>query len=127
MATVVMMKHPQSGIVKKGFYGFSWTTLFFGGFPALFRGDIAVGLIVFVANFFTAGIAGLIWAFMYNKSYTHKLLEQGYIFADSEAANDLARAKLGVANAPASTSAPQAEPAVYQPSIESQPIEPERR
>lgn len=38
MATVVMLKHPETGIVTKGFYGFSWTTFFFGCLPALFRG-----------------------------------------------------------------------------------------
>lgn len=96
MADTVMLRHPKTGIVKKGFYGFSWTTLFFGGFPALFRGDIVMGLIVLVINFFTFGVAGLIWAFFYNKTYTHKLLEQGYEFADGEAKNALARSKLGI-------------------------------
>ena len=96
MADTVMLRHPKTGIVKKGFYGFSWTTLFFGGFPALFRGDIVMGLIVLVINFFTFGVAGLIWAFFYNKTYTHKLLEQGYELADGEAKNALARSKLGI-------------------------------
>jgi len=92
-----MMRHPQTGLVKKGFVGFSWTTLFFGGFPALFRGDIVVGLVVILINFFTVGIAGLIWAFIYNKNYTSKLIEAGYQFADGEALNALARAKVGIA------------------------------
>jgi hypothetical protein len=34
MATVAMLKHPQSGLHKKGFVGFSWTMFFWG---ALFR------------------------------------------------------------------------------------------
>ena len=46
MAKIVMMKHEKTGVVKKGFYGFSWTSFFFGGFPALFRGDIVTGLII---------------------------------------------------------------------------------
>ncbi len=101
MAETVMLKHTRTGIVKKGFYGFSWTTLFFGGFPALFRGDILMGLIVMVINFCTFGFAGLIWAFFYNKTYTHKLLENGYELADSEAKNALARSKLGILATPA--------------------------
>ena len=96
MATTVMMKHPDLGIVKKGFFGFSWTTFFFGGFPALFRGDLFIGLLVIIINFITFGVAGLIWAFFYNKSYTIKLVEKGYKFADSEGIVSLAKSKLGI-------------------------------
>jgi hypothetical protein len=105
MATTIAMRHKDSGIVKNGYYGFSWTTLFFGFFPALFRGDFitfiggfAVSLIIAA---FTLGIGaffiGLVWAFMYNKYYTRKLLERGYIFAGSESENALAAAAVGVA------------------------------
>ena len=97
MATVVMMKHPQTGLVQKGFFGFSWTTFFFGGWPAIFRGDFIVGVMFVVLQFFTFGIASIIWAFLYNKSYTRKLLEKGYQFADSEGVVSLAKMKLGVA------------------------------
>lgn len=97
MATVVMMKHPQTGLVQKGFFGFSWTTFFFGGWPAIFRGDIVVGVMFIVLQFFTFGIASIIWAFLYNKSYTRKLLEKGYQFADGEGVVSLAKMKLGVA------------------------------
>jgi hypothetical protein len=92
-----MMRHPQTGLVKKGLVGFSWTTLFFGGFPALFRGDIVIGLVTMVLSFFTLGISNIIWAFMYNKQYTRRLVEGGYVFADGEALNALARSKLGIA------------------------------
>jgi hypothetical protein len=96
MATVVLMKHPETGLVKRGFIGFSWTTLFFGGLPALFRGDWIMGLILVLLSILTLGVAGLIAAFMYNKHYTSKLVESGYVFADSEALNTIARAKIGV-------------------------------
>ncbi|MEW5773873.1 MAG: hypothetical protein AB1916_10165 [Thermodesulfobacteriota bacterium] len=92
-----MLKHPQSGLVKKGLFGFSWTTFFFGGFPALFRGDILTGVLVIILNLVSMGIAGILWAFFYNKSYTTKLLEKGYEFADSEGVVSLAKSKLGVA------------------------------
>ncbi|WP_452026657.1 hypothetical protein [Azospirillum palustre] len=101
MVTVVMMKHPQTGLTKKGLVGFSWTTLFFGGFPALFRGDWGMGLLLTVLAFFTGNISSIIAAFLYNKSYTSKLIEKGYVFADTEALNSLARAKLGVDTAAA--------------------------
>lgn len=96
MAHVIMLKHPRTGIVRKGFFGFSWTTLFWGGFPALFRGDFVMGLVFIVLQFLTWGISGFFLAFFYNKQYTLKLIEQGYEFADSEATNALARSSLGV-------------------------------
>lgn len=96
MAHIVMMRNPKTGIVKPGFYGFSWTTFFWGGFPALFRGDFIMGLVFIVLQILTWGLSGVILAFFYNKQYTHKLLEQGYEFADSDGINSMARAKLGV-------------------------------
>jgi hypothetical protein len=98
MARVVMMKNHNTGVVKKGFFGFSWTTFFFGGFPALFRGDIITGVAVLIVSMATMGIAGIIWAFFYNKVYTTKLLERGYEFADSDGIVALAKTSLGVAN-----------------------------
>lgn len=104
MATVVRLQHPGTGLVKKGFVGFSWTTLFFGFFPALFRGDWGFGLILFLLCLVTGGLAGIIAAFIYNKSYTNRLIEKGYQLADNEDVNALARAKLGII-APASAPA----------------------
>ena len=96
MATKIMMQHPATGITKPGFYGFSWTTLLFGGFPALFRGDIIIGLVVVVLSILTWWIAGIIWAFFYNKHYTLKLVEKGYVFAGSEPVIAAAKSALGI-------------------------------
>ena len=87
MATSVNLKNPTNGLTKTGYFGFSWTTLFFGFFPALFRGDFITFLGGFVISLIiglaTAGIGffliGIVWAFMYNKYYTRKLLERGYV------------------------------------------------
>ncbi len=96
MAKAILMKYAQTGVLRTGFYGFSWTTLFFGGIPAIFRGNLVIGLIVIVASMITLGLASIIWAFIYNKKYTLGLLEQGYVFAETEAKNEMARAALGV-------------------------------
>jgi len=104
MATRIALKHKETGLVKDGFYGFSWTTLFFGFFPCLFRGDfitfIGGFVITIIIAFMTMGIGaffvGLIWAFMYNKYYTRKLLERGYALASSEGENALAASALGI-------------------------------
>jgi len=90
MASPVMMVNESTGLSKNGYYGFSWTTLFFGPFPALFRSDfitflgfIAVTVVLAVTTW-TIGnvIADIAWAFMYNRYYTRKLIEHGYRFAD---------------------------------------------
>lgn len=96
MAKVIMMREPQTGITKKGFYGFSWTSLFFGGFPAIIRGDLAIGILVLIANILTCGVAAIIWAFVYNKKYTLNLIEKGYTFLDTPEAIAEAKEKLGI-------------------------------
>jgi len=104
MATTVVLKDLKSGLVKNGYFGFSWTTLFFGFFPALFRSDF----VTFVGGFVVSLIIGamtfgigifviaIIWAFMYNKYYTRKLLEKGYVLSDTAEVNQKAAAALGV-------------------------------
>jgi hypothetical protein len=105
MANRIALQHKESGIVKDGYYGFSWTTLFFGFFPALFRGDF----ITFIGGFVISIIIGivtwgvgipfisLVWAFMYNKYYTRKLIERGYVLAGSGGDNMMAASALGIA------------------------------
>lgn len=91
--------------MKNGFYGFSWTTLFFGFFPALFRGDfltfIGGFVIACIVCALTLGIGALfasfVWAFFYNKYYTRKLLERGYQLAGSDGENAMAASALGMA------------------------------
>jgi hypothetical protein len=95
MAEIIPLRHKTSGIMKDGVYGFSWTTFFFGCFPALFRGDFLTFVGTFVVLFFlglvTAGIGTFIgmflWAFFYNSYYTKKLLEKGYEFAGTAEQN----------------------------------------
>lgn len=96
MATVIMMKNPHTGVIKKGLHGFSWTTLLFGGIPALFRGDILTGLVVIVLAFFTFHITSIIWAFLYNKKYTISLVEKGYEFIGTDDKICRAKAALGI-------------------------------
>ncbi len=105
MATQIQLRHPVSGLTKTGFYGFSWTTLFFGTFPALFRGDfitfIGGFIILMIIAFMTFGLGALlamfIWAFLYNKYYTRKLIESGYQLHPGDPHYDEAKRRLGVA------------------------------
>jgi len=88
-AMKVTLKHSQSGMVKEAPVGFSWTTFFFGFFPALFRGDIKWAAIMFVVAFVTFGISWLVFPFIYNKLYIKGLLESGYVPADDESKSTL--------------------------------------
>jgi hypothetical protein len=85
----VMLKHTQSGMVKEVKVGFSWTTLFFGFWPAIFRGDIKWAIIQFIVDLVTLGVAALVWPFIYNKIYIKGLLEKGYAPADETAKSAL--------------------------------------
>ena len=104
MATRVRLRDPQTGVVKDGFFGFSWTSLFFGGLPALMRGDLASGLAIVICDVLifipTRGvgvlIVGVIWAFVYNKRYTIGLIEKGYILEDYPEIMAAAKIELGI-------------------------------
>ena len=76
----------NEGVIKEVKLGFSWTTLFFGIFPALFRKDFKWAMIMLgisiTINLFLYGlgalITGVLFAFIYNKIYIKNLLMNGY-------------------------------------------------
>ena len=81
MATTINLIRRNT--IKKGFVGFSWTVLFFGFLVPLFRGDWKSMFLLLLLQVLSCNIAGIISAFMYNKIYTRKLLEEeGYYPAD---------------------------------------------
>ncbi len=94
MAMTIPMRNPATGEVRLGVYGFSWTTFFFGGIPALFRKDFKMGLLVIGLTMVTCGFFALFWAFFYNKQYTLGLLKQGFQFAGTP--EEIARAKFAL-------------------------------
>jgi len=110
MAKEVRLRHP-SGITKTGFVGFSWTTFFFGGIPALLRGDLVGCLIIFLLNlalsyllnFVGWFIAGAVAGAVYNGQYTKRLIEKGYVIDDKEPIARMAAEHLGVIGQPAGT------------------------
>ncbi len=104
MAVQFPMMNPKTGEMKTALYGYSWTTLFFGGFPALFRKDFLTFLGFFLItaifclflSFIFLIIIFVAWSFMYNKYYSINLLKQGFVFSGSDEENKAAAAKLGV-------------------------------
>ena len=83
------LKHSQTGALKDVPLGFSWTTLFFGIFPALFRGDFKNAFIMFLLALFTLNLSWLIMPFFYNKMYVTDLVSKGWMPADQMSANTL--------------------------------------
>jgi predicted component of type VI protein secretion system len=74
----VRLIHSNSGLTKDCKVGFSWTSLFFGLFVPLVRGDLKWALISFVLASITLGLSWLVMPFIYNKIYIKSLLEKGY-------------------------------------------------
>lgn len=82
----MLLKNKYNGATAEAFQGFSWTTLFFACWPALFRGDyvwFSIGFVVCVGGgFFTAGLISLIYCvlmgFCYNDIHLRGLREKGY-------------------------------------------------
>lgn len=87
---MIELKHSTTGVVKEAPTGYSWTTLFFGIFVPLLRGDlkwaIILLLICLVTAFCTAGFGAIfvtpIFGFFYNKIYIKDLIEKGYVYID---------------------------------------------
>ncbi len=96
MATVVMMKNPSTGLIKKGFFGYSWTYLLFGFWVPLIRGELGVAALHLVFSFVTFGLWQFVVSFLYNKQYTSRLISQGYRLADTPSLNTLAAGKIGI-------------------------------
>lgn len=74
----IYFQNPMTGQVKEAPVGFSWTTFFFGFFPALFRGHWVGFAILFFVGLITFGISNLVFMFIYNKMYIKHLISEGY-------------------------------------------------
>jgi hypothetical protein len=87
MATRVKMYNHNTGIPRDGYFGFSWTYLFFGFFVPLLRGNYKIALFHFLIWFFSITFM-VFWfvqpllAFFFNRFYTLDLIENGYVFMD---------------------------------------------
>lgn len=96
MARKVMLQHPPTGLIRSGYYGFSWTYLFFGWWVPLFRGELGVAALHLLFTLFSFGLWQLIVAFLYNRQFMIRMLEKGYVLADREEVMASARVALGI-------------------------------
>lgn len=97
MAKKVIIQHPINGLTRNGYFGYSWTYLFFGWLVPLFRGELGVAALHMLFTLFTFGLWQLIVSFLYNKQYMTRMLEKGYVLKDSEQTMAEARACLNIA------------------------------
>lgn len=58
--------------------GFSWTTLFWGPIPMIYRGNWKWAAITIIAGLITVGFSNIIFAFFINKSHIEDLINDGY-------------------------------------------------
>lgn len=117
MAITLILKNKKNNKIKIGILGFSWTTLFFGGFVPLIRGDLKMFLILLIfyvainynmplilqnSHLINFRMLSVIWtfnngwnllygfvvhilgAFFYNKIYTQRLVNRGYVPMNEE-------------------------------------------
>lgn len=96
MANKVIIQNPVNGLTKEGYYGYSWTYLFFGWLVPLIRGELGVAALHMLFTAFTFGVWQVIFSFLYNKQYMTRMLEKGYVLKDAEQTMAAARLKLGV-------------------------------
>ena len=64
--------------------GFSWTTLFFGMFPALLRSDLKWAVIMLLVAFLTSGISWFVFPFFYNNLYYKDSLKEGFVHDNTD-------------------------------------------
>lgn len=89
---MITLKNINTGVMKQVPTGYSWTTFFFGFFPALFRGDLKWACIFLIANvsigLLTLGIGAfifnIVFAGFYNKIYIKELMGKQFSFADEQ-------------------------------------------
>jgi hypothetical protein len=93
----VNLSNPNTGANKSVKIGFSWTTFFFGFFPAVFRDDWKWAAIIFMIEIivsiptlgFGFSVIGIIFSFFYNHLYINDLLKKGFVPGDDYSANAL--------------------------------------
>jgi hypothetical protein len=92
----VRIIHRESGLVKTGYIGYSWTYLLFGWFVPLVRGELGVAVLHLVITVFSAGISQLIFPFIFNRQYMQRMLTAGWYLDPLDANYELTQRTLGI-------------------------------
>ena len=79
----LVLTNTRTGFIRKAPVGFSWTTFFFGFFPALLRQHWLGAAVQFAVALVTGGLSVLVFPFFYNKWYINGLVQDGYVVDNS--------------------------------------------
>lgn len=74
----IWLTNPIYDTQDQAYVGFSWTTLFFGPLPLIFRGAwkwFFISLILFII---TSGVSNLIMMFIINQIHLNDLIKSGF-------------------------------------------------
>ena len=95
----VRIVHADSGLVKTGYIGYSWTYLLFGWFVPFIRGELGIGLLHLLITLVSAGLSQLIFPFLYNRQYMNRMLTSGWRLDPSDENYELAKRRLNIRSA----------------------------
>jgi hypothetical protein len=74
----IHFENPRTGQKRDAPVGFSWTTLFWGPIPMIYRGNWKWAAIIIIAGIVTFGISNIAFAFFINKSHIRDLINDGF-------------------------------------------------
>ena len=88
--------------IKQVPLGYSWTTTFFGFFPAMLRGDWQMAILMFFVSLFLWAFSWILFGFCYNKIYFNSLVKKGYLITEIPLGipESLLRSNLGLVKLP---------------------------
>lgn len=78
MAMTIPYSNDNTGAITNGYEGLSWTVLFFGPCPALFRNHWAGFIGMLLLALLSFGISHLFFIFLYNKWHRNWLASNGF-------------------------------------------------
>ena len=74
----IYFENLHTGQMREAPVGFSWTVLFFGSLPPLFRGDWKWACLTLLCAMITLGLSHFVFIFIYNKIYIKELINDGF-------------------------------------------------
>lgn len=77
-SNTIYFENPRTGQIREAPIGCSWTTLFFGPLPMLFRGSWKWFAIIFILALCTCGLSNFVFMFIINKFYIKDLIGDGF-------------------------------------------------